>query len=310
LGRFFDENRPGTVEKTPWTRNERTRQDVVKGMRKHMIRIACLMACLVSATAAAAPSKEDLEARKTSLQNKLKGQGFIVVIEGPWVVIGDEGATKMKSRTNFVRWVTRLLEADYFTKRPDEIIEVWLFKNETTYRKGAKKFFDDEPETPYGYFSPEDNALVMNIGPGAGTLSHEMVHPYMEANFPNVPSWFNEGLASLYEQPRERDGHMWGTTNWRLPGLQSMIKAKTLPTLTTLMKTSREEFYNADFDAYAYARFLCQYLQDHGKLHDFYKKFLADTKDPSGIAALEAVVGMDVKAFQPVFEKWAASLKR
>ena len=41
----------------------------------------------------------------------------------------------------------------------------------------------------------------MNIGPGPGTLSHELVHPYMEANFPNVPAWFNEGLASLYEQP-------------------------------------------------------------------------------------------------------------
>ena len=108
----------------------------------------------------------------------------------------------------------------------------------------AKKFFDDEPTTPYGYYSSEDNALVMNIGPGAGTLSHELVHPYIEANFPDAPSWFNEGLASLYEQPRERDGHMWGTTNWRLPGLTAMIKAKTLPSLADLLKTSREEFYD------------------------------------------------------------------
>ena len=29
--------------------------------------------------------------------------------------------------------------------------------------------------------------MVMNIGPGAGTLVHEVVHPYMEANFPDVP---------------------------------------------------------------------------------------------------------------------------
>jgi hypothetical protein len=310
LGQLLDENRPALVEKSRWTRNEPAGQDVVTGMRKHLIRIACLMALLVSATAAAAPSKDDLEARKAELQKKLGAQGFNVVIEGPWVVIGDESAAKMKNRTAFVRWVTRLLEADYFDKRPDNIIEVWLFKNETTYRKGAKKFFDDEPETPYGYYSPDANALVMNIGPGAGTLSHEMVHPYMEANFPNVPSWFNEGLASLYEQPRERDGHMWGTTNWRLPGLQQMIKAKALPSLSDLMKTTREGFYNADYDSYAYARFLCQYLQDHGKLRDFYKKFLADTKDPSGIAALEAVLGQDLAAFQPVFEKWAAGLRR
>ena len=39
----------------------------------------------------------------------------------------------------------------------------------------------------------------MNSATALGTLSHELVHPYMETNFPNVPSWFNEGLASLYE---------------------------------------------------------------------------------------------------------------
>src|SRR5262249_52370025 len=153
-------------------------------------------------------------------------------------------------------------------------------------------------------YSSEKDALVMNIGPGAGTLSHELVHPYMEANFPNVPSWFNEGLASLYEQPRERNGHMWGTTNWRLPGLQKMSKDKTPPSLKELMQTTRDGFYDANFDAYAYARFLVQYLQDHGKLHDFYTKFNGD-KDHTGVTALESVLGEDLPTFQPKFEKWA-----
>jgi hypothetical protein len=208
-----------------------------------------------------------------------------------------------------VRWIVRLVEQDFFSKQPDKVIEIWLFKNEATYRKGAKKFFDDEPETPYGYYSSQDNALVMNIGPGAGTLSHELVHPYIEANFPASPSWFNEGLASLYEQPREREGHMWGTTNWRLPGLQKMIREKTLPKLQALLSTTRDGFYDAEFDAYAYARFLCQYLQDNGKLRDFYKKFVADTKDTTGRTALEAVLGMDLATFEPIFKKWALALR-
>jgi hypothetical protein len=272
--------------------------------------IACLV-LLIPALALAAPTDKDLETRKTELEKKLTGQGYTVVIEAPFVVIGDEAPAKVKSRsTGFLRWVVKLLEQDFFTKRPDKIVEVWLFKNETTYRKGAKKFFNDEPETPYGYYSPEDEALVMNIGPGAGTLSHELVHPYMETNFPNVPAWFNEGLASLYEQPREKGGHMWGTTNWRLPGLQSMIKKKTIPSLKTMLATTRDGFYDARYDSYAYARFLCQYLQDHGKLRDFYKKFLADTKDRTGVAALEAVLGQDLETFQPIFNKWAMSLRR
>jgi hypothetical protein len=282
-------------------------------MHARLVTLGCLgyLLALVPALALAEPSKADLETRKVALEHKLAGQGFTVVIEPPFVVIGDEAPARVRGRaTGFLRWVVRLLEKDYFTRRPDTIVEVWLFKNEKTYRRGAKRFFDDEPETPYGYYSPEDSALIMNIGPGAGTLSHELVHPYMEANFPNVPAWFNEGLASLYEQPRERNGHMWGTTNWRLPGLQRMIRDKSLPSLKALLQTSRDGFYGARFDSYAYARFLCQYLQDHGKLRDFYRRFRADTKDRSGVTALEAVLGQDLASFQPVFEKWALGLRR
>jgi hypothetical protein len=214
-----------------------------------------------------------------------------------------------------MKWTTDLIEADFFPKRPAKLIEVWLFKNEQTYRKGAKQFFNDEPDTPYGYYSTAADALIMNVGPGLGTLSHELVHPYMEANFANVPSWFNEGLASLYEQPRERLGtdrklHMWGTPNWRLPNLKAEIRAKTLPSLKTLMTTTRDGFYNAQFDAYAYARFLLQYLQDHGKLHEFYDAFHADAKDLTGQTALAKVVGEDLESFEAEWRTWVLALKR
>ena len=284
-----------------------TKRPVVLCMRTATALLVTVL--LGSSIAAAAPTKDELETRAAELTKQLKGQGFTVTITAPFVVVGDESAAKVRSRVNFVDWVVRLIEKDFFDKQPDKILVIWLFRNITTYKAGAKKFFDDTPETPYGYYSSEDNALIMNIGPGAGTLSHELVHPYIEANFPDSPSWFNEGLASLYEQPRERDGHMWGTTNWRLPGLTSMIKAKSIPTLRTLMSTTRDGFYEAEFDAYAYARFLCQYLQDKGKLRDFYKAFLVD-KDHTGVTSLEKILGKSLEDFQPEFNKWALSLRR
>jgi hypothetical protein len=272
---------------------------------------AILFALAFAHPAFAEPSKEALAARRAELAAKLQGEGFTVVVEPPFVVIGDEAPAKVRARASgFLRWTITRLEQDWFSKRPDKIIEIWLFKNEKTYRRGAKQFFNDEPETPYGYYSPSASALVMNIGPGAGTLSHELVHPYMEANFPGVPAWFNEGVASLYEQPRERDGKLWGTTNWRLPGLQRGLKDDALPSLKVMMATGSEEFYGADYDAYAMARFLCQYLQDHGKLHALYETFVADDKDPSGVAALEKVLGMDLASFEPAWRKWAMGLRR
>ena len=265
---------------------------------------------LLAANAAAEPSAADLTQRKTDLEKKLSGDGFTVVIEGPFVVIGDEGKKMTEKRaTGFMRWAIGLLEKDFFSKRPDKLIEVWLFKNEKTFRAGAKKYFGDDPDTPYGYYSPDRDALVMNIGPGAGTLSHELVHPYLEANFPNVPSWFNEGLASLYERPVEKKGHIVGLPNWRLPNLKREIKAKTLPSMDVLLKTTRDGFYEAGFDSYAYARYLLLYLQEQGKLHEFYEKFVADTKDPTGQAALEAVLGQDLATFEPIWRKWVIALQ-
>ena len=265
---------------------------------------------LAAGQAVAEPTQKELEERKAALDTKLKGQGFSVVIEAPFVVVGDEGPQMVKHRaTGFLRWTVTLLEKDYFKKRPDKLIEVWLFGNEKTYRAGAKKFFNDEPSTPYGYYSPSADALIMNIGPGAGTLSHELVHPYIEANFPNAPAWFNEGLASLYERPIEKAGHIWGLPNWRLPNLRKQINDKKLPSLPTMLGTSRSEFYNANFDSYAYARYLLLYLQEKGKLNDFYQKFVVEKKDLTGQTTIEAVLGQDVATFEPIWRKWVLALQ-
>jgi len=203
-----------------------------------------------------------------------------------------------------------LIEKDFFTKRPEKLIEVWLFKNEKTFRKGAKKFFNDDPDTPYGYYSPSADALVMNIGPGAGTLSHELVHPYMEANFPNVPSWFNEGLASLYEAVREKDGQFWGLPNWRLAGLKRAIRADKLPSFETMTGDSDARFYMSN-TGYAQARYLLFYLQEKGLLHRYYDLFSAGVRaDPTGYKTLVKLLGDPSMArFETQWQAWALALE-
>ncbi len=279
-------------------------------MRVHLAVVACTLVVPMTEAAAAPPTEDELEVRAKALEEKLAGQGFVVVVEPPFVVIGDEPARVVKQHAaGFMRWTLGLIQKDYFPKRPDKLIEVYLFKNERTYRRGAKRLFGDDPDTPYGYYSAEHDALIMNIGPGAGTLSHELVHPYMEANFPDVPAWFNEGLASLYERPSEKHGHIVGLTNWRLPELKAEIRAGTLPELAILLGTTDDQFYKAEYDAYAYARYLLFYLQEHGKLGEFYEKFHADTADLTGKTALEAVLGEDLATFEPAWRKWVLAIR-
>lgn len=237
--------------------------------------------------------------------------GFTIVVDAPFVVIGDEAPAVVRKRAaGTVGWATARLEAQLFPKRPTEILDVWLFKDAESYEHHARTLLGDEPGTPYGYYSPRLGALVMNIATGGGTLVHELVHPYVRANFPGCPAWINEGLGSLYEQSGERGGRMVGLTNWRLAGLQRAIRSGQAPSLRRIVATSDEEFYGDGSGLhYAAARYLMLWLQEEGRLEDFVEAARKGrAADPTGATALRAEIG-DLRAFQPVWERWVLGLR-
>jgi hypothetical protein len=247
------------------------------------------------------------------LKKKLPSDDFTIVEMPPFVVIGDEEPDVVRQRAKHtVQWAVDKLKAAYFKKDPTDILDVWLFKDKESYEENAQKLFKAKPDTPYGYYSSTDKALVMNIATGGGTLVHEIVHPFVAANFPNCPSWFNEGLGSLYEQSGERDGKIIGRTNWRLPGLQKAIQKKKVPSFETLCNTTDDEFYEKDRGTnYAQARYLCYYLQEKGLLQKFYRRFYANRqKDPGGYATLQEILGRpDMDKFQQDWEAYVLKLR-
>lgn len=266
----------------------------------------------VTSESAVPPTTESLTARAAALRERYGPYGLTVRVERPFVIVSDEEPHVLRRHAEgTVRWAVERLERDYFDAPPLDIVEVWLLRDDESYRLHARTVFDDEPDTPYGYFTPQHHALVMNIATGGGTLVHELVHPYIESNFPACPSWFNEGLASLYEQCSDRDGKIWGLTNWRLPGLQATIGAKRLPSFTTLLSTTRDEFYEQDPGSnYGQARYLCYWLQEEGKLQAFYRDFRRDAaQDPTGLATLRGHVGDDLTAFQRRWERFVLGLR-
>ena len=248
------------------------------------------------------------------LKKKLPSNDFAIVVQPPFVVVGDESEAAVKEHAEHtVKWAVDKLKQDYFTKDPKEILDIWLFKDSASYEKNAVKLFGEKPTTPYGYYSGTHKALVMNISTGGGTLVHEIVHPFIEANFPACPPWFNEGMGSLYEQCGEAGGHIHGYTNWRLPGLQDAITAGTVPSFKKLMAMDAGAFYNDDKGAnYAAARYLCYYLQQRGLLVKFYREFQAHQKDdPTGYNTLQRVLRVrDMNAFQQRWQKYVLTLKQ
>jgi hypothetical protein len=247
-----------------------------------------------------------------SLKQMLKGRDFTIIVQPPFVVIGDEPADIVEQRSKMtVKWSVDKLKERYFKQDPDQLLNIWLFKDKVSYEKHAREIFNSRPDTPFGYYSRSDKALVMNIATGGGTLVHEIVHPFVEANFPNCPSWFNEGLGSLYEQSHTRNNKIVGLTNWRLAGLQKAIKAERVPSFETLTSTTTHEFYNEDRGTnYAQARYLCYFLQEKELLENFYHQFVKNqAEDPTGYETLKEVLNTtDMDSFQKKWEAWVLTL--
>jgi hypothetical protein len=280
-----------------------------------LIRFACRPQRIAKPAATAGKlTAADYSQRMQELLRKTPAlrDSFETLIEPPFIVIGDITPKEMKRQAEeAVRWSVGKLKKEYFAKDPDHVIAVWLFKDAESYTNNTLRLTGHAPTTIYGFYSSEERALIMNIRTGGGTLVHEIVHPFIRANFPDCPSWFNEGLASLYERCAEKDGCITGLTNWRLGGLKKAIMQARLPTFKELTATTDNEFYSSDRgDNYAQARYLCYYLQERGLLAKFYHAFVKNfDEDPTGYRTLTEILGeKDMADFQRRWEKYVNQL--
>jgi hypothetical protein len=280
--------------------------------RAAAIRLRCEPRAIVAAAPAAGFTAADYAQHIMALKPRIADRAFAVAVEPPFVVIGDDTPERVRryaART--VRWAVDKLKQDYFERDPDTIIDIWLFRDARSYERNTRALFGRRPTTPFGFYADDDNALIMNIATGGGTLVHEIVHPFVRANFPACPAWFNEGLGSLYEQSAERSGRIVGLTNWRLAGLKDVIRAGRLPSFPELLTAGDSAFYaSARGNNYAQARYLCYYLQEKGLLVRFYHEFRKRcAEDPSGLGTLRKVLGEDdLDAFKAQWEQFVMQL--
>jgi hypothetical protein len=200
------------------------------------------------------------------------------------------------------------MSKSYFRLRPDKVITVLLFDDDQTYRAWARKLFGDEGVSVFGYYRHAERTLVMNIHTGTGTLVHELTHALIDFDWPGVPLWFNEGLASLHEQCQVGQNRIVGLPNWRLPALQQAVREGTLRSLSDLVGQTAD-FYGAQRGLnYAQARYFCEYLQDADKLEEFYRR-LHDSAGKDAVKVIEGVCGEPIGRVDEHFKQYALKLK-
>jgi hypothetical protein len=231
-------------------------------------------------------------------------------VHPPFVVAGDmtEAALERHAKHSIID-PARAMWASYFDKKPDRAITTFLFAGEANYKLYAARDYASGEAPYYGYYSPGSRTMAMNINTGGGTLVHELTHALIVYDFPKLPTWFNEGLASLHEQCSIAPAMITGLPNWRLPGLQKAILDGSLRPLAELV-TVRDFYGPRQGVNYAQARYFVMYMQHKGVLRDFYKYFRshADGED-ADVLAIEHVFGKKIAQIEPEFIAWVKTLK-
>src|SRR5438477_2951807 len=118
-----------------------------------MNRTPLLLTLLLITAPASAFTRAEYDDHITKLKTHIP-PGFSIVVQEPFVVIGDGGAIAVgRSASGTVKWAVDHLKADFFQSDPEEILDIWLFRDRDSYNKYTKEIFNDIPGTPYGYFS-------------------------------------------------------------------------------------------------------------------------------------------------------------
>ncbi len=216
------------------------------------------------------------------------------------------------AQANTLEYITNIFFRDiypkYFFFEPDFPIQILYFANKT-------EFEDNTRSGAYGFYRADEKTLYTYTGSGEGTLWHELMHAFVDANIDHkIQQWFSEGFASFYEMAGiSNNQFVEGYTNWRLPLLQKMLKKEG----NLSLKDFLEEESMSEDDAYAKARFIFCYLWVYDKMVPFAKTYLYELSPKykgkllaqKSIETMEKLVGKSWKEIEKEYNEMAFKYK-
>jgi hypothetical protein len=258
--------------------------------------------------------KADLSARSAKARSEL-GQGAALDIEEDVFLF----AATRRDRTfeASIQLARKAFDAFFngrFARRPARAVTVYLLAAKGPYDTFCKQHLGSECAAEFGFYERGLREIVANLGPGITTLTHELVHPIVQSDFPDAPEWINEGLGALFEMPvLPHPGEIHGAKNWRYPRLRAALtsKAERASTrLDALFAMTGATFRDSEADLhFAMARYACQWLDARGQLWPFYAAWRDNVlDDPTGEKAFVRVVGTAPAQANEEWVRWVLGL--
>jgi hypothetical protein len=256
----------------------------------------------------------DMARRSAEARQELGTRASVEAVEDVFLLVTPPGQGSLTAVQSLAKNVLAAYFNGRFSKRPSQAISVYLFPDAKPYEAYCLKRWSDPCGTPFGFYRPDERRIVINAGPGIGTLTHELVHPIVETDFPSAPEWLNEGIASLFEAfSTPAPGQIHGVKNWRHPRLLRALRSareRDKASLPALFGLDDATFRNGDEDLhYATARYLCLWLDQQGKLWPFYQRYREHhAEDPTGAASFAAIVGKTPAEANAAWSSWVKRL--
>lgn len=255
----------------------------------------------------------DCEDRARDLLSRW-GNEWEGIVRPPYVLISDLSAADLEQLyLDTILPTHYALRIDYFDHEPDRPVTVLMLSTDEQYHAAVERLGHRRRAEYSGLYARDERTLLINLASGSGTLAHELTHALAHADFPRMPEWFDEGLASLHEEARFTDDrrHLIGQHNWRLQYLHEADRRDCWKPITDLWQHRFAEPDVAALD-YALARNFCLYLQEKGLLSAYYRKCRTGIdRDPTGHEALcELFPGKTQSELDADFRIWLRSLSR
>lgn len=247
--------------------------------------VLLVLVWLVSTAAAETPHLADV-----------KGQRARIIVRG------ELGKTKQREVIALVEAVVADVERRFTSTAhdPDPSVTLLLFSDENRYREVAASF--GPVISDWGFYLPGKRVAIANVGASIGNLRHELVHPLLGDDYPNIPAWLNEGTASLYGSATLRKNGFKFLVNYRLRDLKRALKAGTLPTVAELAASTDDDVHgDRAMVFYALARYVLLYVDRQGKLPELYAELRS-----APVAKHPEILARYVD--EPAFHMWAKKL--
>ena len=206
-----------------------------------------------------------------------------------------------------------LLQSEYAPYDPWVIV---VLPNETDFIKWAVGVLGASARQGFSrvggaYVHDNKHLVAQDLG---ATLRHEFFHVLhwrdMTRRGQRHPIWIQEGLCSLVEDYDIDGPSIRPAPSWRTNIVKRQLSAGRLEPIAKLASYSQAKFSSKrPLARYAHARTVFLYLADQRKLRDWYQRYTQTyDQDPSGLAALEQVLGKPIDEIERDYRAWVERL--